>query len=171
MSASLITSGHHILISMGSNIDRVRYTQNGLRALQEAFGSLILSPTYESKAVGFDGAPFYNLVISAVTDLSIADVNALFKTIEQDNDRVRSEEKYAPRTLDIDLLTYDDVVCIEPVVLPRPEITFHAFCLRPMADLVPNHIHPGTGKTYQQMWETFSAPEQTLWPVDIQWKL
>ncbi|MCP3427873.1 2-amino-4-hydroxy-6-hydroxymethyldihydropteridine diphosphokinase [Opacimonas viscosa] len=162
---------HHILISIGSNINREYYTQRGLQALHNAFAELTLSPTYETAAVGFNGSPFYNLVASAYTDLSITEVNAVFKQIEQDNDRVRSEEKYAARTLDIDLLTYDDVVSIEPIVLPRPEITFHAFCLRPMADLVPDLIHPGTGQTYQAMWDAFSAPEQKLWQVDIQWSI
>ncbi len=162
---------HHILISIGSNIQREYYTQRGLQSLKDAFEQILISPTYESAAVGFVGNPFYNLVVSAMTDLSIAEVNRLFKQIEDENDRDRSEKKFAPRTLDIDLLTYDDTVCIEPVVLPRPEIEYHAFCLKPMADLVPEHVHPGTGKTYAQMWATFDRPEQTLWTINKQWNL
>jgi 2-amino-4-hydroxy-6-hydroxymethyldihydropteridine diphosphokinase len=160
---------HHILISVGSNIRRKHYTLRGLQALKDAFGSIVLSPTYESEAVGFVGSAFYNLVVSATTDKSISEVNALFKAIEDKNDRDRSEKKFAPRTLDIDLLTYDDTVCIDPVVLPRPEIAYHAFCLKPLADLVPTHIHPGTKRTYRDMWAAFDRPEQLLWTKDIHW--
>ena len=162
---------HHILISVGSNIRREFYTQRGLQALKDAFSHIVISPTYESEAVGFSGSPFYNLVVSAMTELSVAEVNALFKAIEDANDRDRSEKKFAPRTLDIDLLTYDDIVCIEPVVLPRPEIEYHAFCLQPMADLVPEHIHPGTQLTYATMWAAFDRPEQKLWKIHTEWNL
>lgn len=162
---------HHILISVGSNINREHYTQRGLQALKDAFEHILLSPTYESAAVGFTGNAFYNLVVSAMTELSIIEVNTLFKQIEDDNDRDRTEKKYAPRTLDIDLLTYDDTVCIEPIVLPRPEIEYHAFCLRPLADLVPEHIHPATKQSYKTMWAAFDKPEQALWDANIQWKL
>lgn len=162
---------HHILISLGSNVDREQYTQAGISALAKYLTDIRLSSTYESEAVGFAGAPFYNLVMSAYTDLSIAEVGRLFKDIEQQNGRLKSDKKFAPRTLDIDLLTYDDVICVEPVVLPRPEIEFHAFVLQPLAELVPTHIHPSTRQNYAQLWAQFEHPEQKLWIVDLTWRV
>lgn len=162
-------SQHHILISLGSNVDREYYTQAGITALTERLTDIHLSSTYESEAVGFSGAAFYNLVMSAYTDMSIAEVVRFFKDIEHKNGRTRADIKFAPRTLDIDLLTYDDVVCVEPVVLPRPEIEYHAFVLAPLAELLPNKLHPSTQMSYAQMWAEFEQPEQKLWTIDITW--
>ncbi|CAI8210186.1 MAG: 2-amino-4-hydroxy-6-hydroxymethyldihydropteridinepyrophosphokinase [Glaciecola sp. HTCC2999] len=162
-------SQHHILISLGSNVEREHYTQVGITALTEHLSDVRLSSTYESEAVGFAGAAFYNLVMSAYTDMSIVEVVRFFKEIEHQNGRTRADIKYAPRTLDIDLLTYDDVVCVEPVVLPRPEIEFHAFVLAPLAELVPTEVHPSTQLSYAQMWAEFDQPEQKLWTIDITW--
>ena len=162
-------SQHHILISLGSNVDREHYTQAGITALAQYLTDVRLSSTYESEAVGFSGAAFYNLVMSAYTEMSITEVGRFFKDIEHQNGRTRTDIKYAPRTLDIDLLTYDDVVCVEPVVLPRPEIEYHAFVLAPLAELVPDEVHPTTKLSYAQMWAEFDKPEQKLWTIDITW--
>lgn len=171
MSATQPTQSHHILISLGSNVDRQRYTQAGITALSTHLSNIQLSSTYESEAVGFAGAPFYNLVMSAYTTLDIAEVGRLFKEIEHQNGRLKTDKKFAPRTLDIDLLTYDDVICVEPVVLPRPEIEYHAFVLEPLAELVPTIVHPNTNKSYAQLWAEFDQPEQKLWIVDLTWRV
>lgn len=171
MSASQHSYPHHILISLGSNVDRQRHTQAGISALAEHLSDIRLSSTYESEAVGFAGAPFYNLVMSAYTNLSIDEVGRLFKAIEHQNGRLKTDKKFAPRTLDIDLLTYDDVICVEPVVLPRPEIEYHAFVLQPLAELVPSIVHPNTQKDYAQLWAEFDKPEQKLWIVDLTWRV
>jgi len=103
--------------------------------------------------------------------LDIAEVGRLFKEIEHQNGRLKTDKKFAPRTLDIDLLTYDDVICVEPVVLPRPEIEYHAFVLEPLAELVPTIVHPNTNKSYAQLWAEFDQPEQKLWIVDLTWRV
>ena len=162
---------HHILISLGSNVDRQQHTQKGIIALAQRLTGITLSSTYESEAVGFAGAPFYNLVMSAYTDMDIAQVCRFFKDIEHANGRLRTDIKFAPRTLDIDLLTFDDTICVEPVVLPRPEIDYHAFVLQPLAELVPEMIHPSNGQSYAKLWTEFDRPEQKLWTVDITWSL
>ena len=84
---------------------------------------------YESEAVGFSGDPFYNLVAAADTNLSVADCVALFKQIEDVYGRDRSNGRFSGRTLDLDLLTYGDLICENPIILPRPEITENAFSL------------------------------------------
>ena len=65
---------HFILISVGSNIDKTKNTDAGLSGLSHAFVDVQLSPVYESEAVGFKGNTFFNLVVSAKTDLSIGGV-------------------------------------------------------------------------------------------------
>ena len=92
---------HHILISVGSNIDKENNTKEGLQALYEAFGELALSTIYESESVGFEGDNFYNLVVSGFTQKNVADVCSTLKEIEDKLGRVRGK-KLGNRTLDLD---------------------------------------------------------------------
>lgn len=167
----MASSKHCILISIGSNIDKEFNTRRGLDALHHAFGSIIVSPIYESKSIGFDGDNFYNSVVLAYTGKSIAQVCDVLKGIEDDCGRTRHSAKFSSRTLDLDLLTYDNVICSKPISLPREEIHYNAFVLRPMADIVPEHIHPISTKSYAQMWQAFDKSQQQLWPVPFSWSV
>ena len=95
--------------------------------------------------------------------------NISLKAIEKDNGRVHTDKKFCARTLDLDLLTYDSKVTTTPVVLPREEICYNAFVLWPLAELVPNDIHPETQETYAKMWQNFDKQKQQLWPIDFTW--
>lgn len=160
---------HTILISIGSNIDREYYTQRALDGLKLEFTDVRHSSVYESASVGFDGSPFYNYVVAAKTHLPVKEVCATLKAIERQNGRTPSEKKFSSRTLDLDLLTYDELVCDNPISLPRDEITFNAFVLWPLAELVPNAVHPITRKTYAQMWAEFDQSSQSLKPINFAW--
>lgn len=160
---------HRIYISLGSNVDRQKYTANGLDALAEHFSNLTFSRVFESESVGFEGSHFYNLVVGADTELSITQVCAVLKRAEQQNGRKRTEKKFAPRTLDLDLLLYDDVITNEGVELPRGEIEYNAFVLQPLAEIAPQEIHPVTGKTFASMWQAYDN-KQKLWPVAFSWQ-
>ncbi|ALM91812.1 MULTISPECIES: 2-amino-4-hydroxy-6-hydroxymethyldihydropteridine diphosphokinase [Alteromonas] len=160
---------HTILISVGSNIDKEHYIRESIKALKQNFDDVSYSSVYESESVGFDGSAFYNLVAKAVTSMSIIEVRDTFRQIESDNGRKHGEKKFCSRTLDLDLLTYDDQVTHEPVVLPREEILYNAFVLWPLAELVPNDIHPVEGKTYEALWQAFDKEKQTLSPINFTW--
>ncbi|AWL11098.1 2-amino-4-hydroxy-6-hydroxymethyldihydropteridine diphosphokinase [Saliniradius amylolyticus] len=157
-----------IYISLGTNVEREYHTQQGLDALQQAFGRLILSPLYESEAVGFDGNAFYNMVIGADTQRSLKQVCVLLKQIEADNGRVHGDKKFAPRTLDLDLLLYDTLITDHPTQLPRGEILYNAFVLRPLAEVAPDRIHPEVERSYAELWQDYDRP-QKLWPVTLNW--
>ncbi|WP_394129671.1 2-amino-4-hydroxy-6-hydroxymethyldihydropteridine diphosphokinase [Shewanella maritima] len=156
-----------IFISLGTNIDPQRHLTAGLVELHQAFGELQFSRVFESEPVGFSGTNFLNMVAIAQTDKPIADVVSIFKQIEQDNGRVRGEKKFSPRSLDIDLLLYDDAVCSEPVALPRGEILYNAFVLWPLAEVAPHLLHPIKQQTYAQLWHDYDKSTQKLWPVDF----
>lgn len=158
-----------IYISLGSNIDRDKNIRAGLDALYLALGDLVLSQVYESEAVGFDGSHFLNLVAGAETDLSISELDELFKYIESKNGRVRGGAKFAPRTLDIDLLLYDQLITDTGVILPREEILHNAFVLLPLAEIATELKHPLAGKTYQQLWQGFPQDSQQLWSISFDW--
>ena len=160
---------HTIYISVGSNVDREKNTRAGLDALFRVFDRLRLSTVYESEAVGFNGSHFYNLVVEATTTLSIEQVCKVLKDIEDQNGRIRGEKKFAPRTLDLDLLLYDDVITDSGVQIPRDEICFNAFVLLPLSELAPDMLHPVKQQTFSSMWQALDAKEQKLWPIEFTW--
>ena len=160
---------HQIYISVGSNVDRDRHTRGGINALKTYFSEIELSRVYESEAVGFKGSHFYNLVVGAKTALPIDEVCRVLKRIESEHGRVRGEKKFSPRTLDLDLLLFDDVITDEGVEIPRGEICTNAFVLQPLAEIAPELVHPTTGETIGSMWENYDKARQQLWPIEFQW--
>ncbi|WP_336367340.1 2-amino-4-hydroxy-6-hydroxymethyldihydropteridine diphosphokinase [Marinobacter sp. C2H3] len=159
-----------VYLSIGSNIDRKRHVSGALDALADAFGELEISPVYESEAVGFDGSPFYNLVVGIETDLAVGELSRRFKQLEAEHGRRRDVPKFSARTLDVDILTYGDAVGeIDGVELPRGEILKNAFVLRPLADVAPDRRHPRCRQTYEALWQAHRSG-QKLWPVDFHWR-
>jgi 2-amino-4-hydroxy-6-hydroxymethyldihydropteridine diphosphokinase len=160
---------HIIYISVGSNVDKEKHTKAGLQGMYQAFGELTLSSVFESESVGFEGNNFYNLVIKACTKLSIAEVCCVLKNIEQDNKRQRGEQKFAPRTLDLDLLLYDSQVTSRPIALPRPEVLYNAFVLKPLAEIAADEVHPEVNKSYANLWQAYDKSQQKLWAIKFDW--
>lgn len=153
-----------IYISVGSNINRETNIRGAVRELEAALGSIMLSSVYESEAIGFVGDAFYNMVVGADTTLEVADVVSLCKQIEDNYGRIRDGVKYCGRSLDLDLLTYDQLISVHPVELPRPEILQNAFVLQPLAEIAPDTKHPVLQQSYQSLWQAYQIP-QKLWVV------
>lgn len=151
-----------VYVGIGSNVDRRDNIRAALERLRSLFPLYVKSAVYDTKAVGFDGDDFYNLVIGFDTDVPLAELDALLHTIEADMGRDRTGPRYGARTLDLDLLLYGDVV--NPggdVELPREDIERFAFVLAPLAEIAPQERHPVTGKTFARMWQDFD-PRQKL---------
>lgn len=160
-----------VYLSLGSNIDRKRHISAALDALTERFGSLEISTVYESVAVGFEGDSFYNLVVGINSDLAVGEITKVLKHIEDCNGRDRSAPKFGPRSLDIDILTVDNLAGeIDGIKLPRNEVLKNAFVLQPLAELADDMIHPLTDKTIGQHWQEFDKTSQDLWPVKFDWQ-
>jgi 2-amino-4-hydroxy-6-hydroxymethyldihydropteridine diphosphokinase len=158
-----------IFISLGTNVQREQNLRSGLIALQQAFGALQLSSLFESDAVGFHGNAFYNLVIGASTDYSVQQVAELLRDIEYLHGRPEQAKKYSPRTLDLDLLLYEQLILTQPAQIPRDEITSNAFVLWPLAELAPQHMHPILQESYQQLWQRFDKSSQPIRKVPFTW--
>lgn len=153
-----------IYISIGSNIDPKLNIQYALEDLQQAFGDIESSGWYESKSVGFEGDNFINLVVQANTELSITEANDYLHRIEDQHGRDRSGPRFSSRTIDLDLILYDDQIFEQgKLKIPRDEILENAFVLLPLSELAPHLKHPLIDKTYLELWNEFDQASQVLW--------
>lgn len=147
----------HVWVSIGSNIQRERHIRAALADLRETFGELIVSPVYETEAVGFKGDAFFNLVVGFDTELTPTALHGLMREIEARHGRERNGGKFAARTLDLDLLTYGEFITDEGgKALPRDEILRYGFVLAPLADVAGEEMHPELAESYQSLWERFA---------------
>ena len=157
-----------IFISIGSNIDKEQHIRGALQALRQHFGPLHCSGVYESKAVGFDGENFYNLVVGANTDTALETVITTLRDIEQQHGRQRDGARYSSRTLDLDLLLYGDAIRhAGDVDIPRGEIEHYAFVLQPLAEIAPQLRHPERDLNYAELWQRFDKQGLRQWRTDI----
>ena len=111
------------------------------------------SPVYRTPAVGFEGPDFLNAAAVLDTDLDPFALNDWLHALEDAQGRQRGGARFASRTLDIDIVFFDDLVMTGPgnLALPRPELR-HAFVLKPLADIAPDHRVPTTGDTLAALW-------------------
>ncbi len=159
-----------VYLSIGSNIDREVNIRGGVADLKKTFGEVTLSRVYESESVGFEGDNFYNLVAAIDTAMTPVEVSNTLHEIEAEHGRTREGPRFSSRTLDIDLLIYDELITSDNgLQLPRDEITKNAFVLWPLAEIAPEEKHPVIKQTYDEMWQQFDKQKQSLWPVTFQW--
>lgn len=147
-----MTSRHHVVISVGSNLgDRLGTLQGCVHAISglPETDVLAVSPVYETAPVGGPAQPDYlNAVLIAGTGLAPPDLLAGTRRIEADFGRIRVEGsgRFGPRTLDIDIIGYDEQISDDPVLtLPHPRAYERAFVLAPWSDLDPEARLPGRG--------------------------
>lgn len=158
-------------VGIGSNIDRENSIRGAVRELAALYGPLTLSPVYESKAHGFEGDNFYNLVAGFDTAEPIERIKESLSPIELRFGRRRQENRFSARTLDLDLLLYGDIVRHDGRVnLPHPDIRRYAFVLRPLADIAPDLRHPETKMAYSEMWNQFKNKNQEIRAVKFEFE-
>ncbi len=157
-----------VFVGIGSNVEPERRIREALRLMRQRFGALRISPVYRNPAVGFQGDDFYNLVVGFQSNGQVAALNAALDEIEEQCGRLRGGPRFAPRTLDLDLLLYGDLVTESPVRLPRREILKYAYVLKPLVDLAADRRHPVTGRSFAEHWREFDAAAEPLVPVPLQ---
>jgi len=124
--------------------------------LRREFPDVRFSPWYRNRAVGFEGADFINLVAGFTTTLSIEAVIARLQAIEALCGRPRDAPRWAPRSMDLDLLLYGELIRDEPrLKLPSPDLLKRAFMLGPLADIAPDLVHPLEKVTIGELWQRF----------------
>jgi 2-amino-4-hydroxy-6-hydroxymethyldihydropteridine diphosphokinase len=141
-----------VFISAGSNSgDRLNYLRESLHQLEgEALSISEISSVYETEPWEFeDPVPFLNLCFSCFTSWNPPALMKHLLDVEQVLGRVRHKEAgYCSRTLDLDILFWDDLHIYSPdLQIPHPRAHLRRFVLAPMAELAPDYIHPEFGKT------------------------
>jgi 2-amino-4-hydroxy-6-hydroxymethyldihydropteridine diphosphokinase len=153
MAFSVMTDEILISVAFGSNLgDRSHHLSAAAAALGHVFRPVAASAVYgTAPQYVLDQPPFLNAVALYGCRVPPLEVLDILQDLEWQHGRVRSL-RHGPRTLDLDLLAYGDVVLETPrLVLPHPGIAERAFVLRPWADVAPGWRHPGTGQTVAGM--------------------
>ncbi len=154
-------------LGLGSNVEAKRHIKIAVHALIRMFGDAEVSPIYRSKAVGFEGDDFINLVVRIQTDLKPLELRQYLRNLEENHGRDRGAPKWSDRTLDVDILLFGDLVIdSEKLTLPRPEIVHFAHVLKPLADIAPDLIHPVEGLSYAEIWTRGDWKEAGLELID-----
>jgi 2-amino-4-hydroxy-6-hydroxymethyldihydropteridine diphosphokinase len=156
-----------VYVAAGSNVEPLVNLSRALRELGRHY-QLRHSSAYRNKAVGFAGEDFINLVVSFDTTDSLPQVIARLHEAEAVCGRPRDAPKWAPRTMDLDLLIYGDEIRDEPgLKLPRPDLVKRPYMLRPMAELAPELKHPTLGKTMRELWVQIDGDDHAMTAVAL----
>ena len=153
-------------LGLGSNVFAETHIRAGILELEKDFENVVLSPVYSSTAVGFDGDDFINLIARVETELHPMDLRQYLRDLEDRYGRKRDVPKFSDRSLDIDILLYDDLVLRSPVLeIPRAEILKFSHVLKPLADLEPKLIHPTELRSMSEIWESSGLKDDYLKPL------
>jgi 2-amino-4-hydroxy-6-hydroxymethyldihydropteridine diphosphokinase len=133
-------------ISLGSNIQPEKHLRLAAERLLELGEQVYFSHVYQSTAVGpIRQEDFLNAAAKLCTDFDPLTIRRRLRQIEAALGRIRTEDKYAPRTIDLDLcLLGDRILRTESLVLPDPGLLVHPHLVVPMAELDPEFPHPET---------------------------
>ena len=159
-----------VYVAAGSNVEPIGNLRRALGVLAAHYPGLRVSRAWRNRAVGFEGDDFVNLAVGFETGDDVRAVLGRLHEAEAACGRARNAPKWAPRSMDLDILLYGDMVCDEPgLVLPRPDLTCRAYMLGPMAELAPDLVHPLERATMAELWSRFDRDAHPMKTVDLGW--
>jgi deoxyguanosine kinase len=151
----LVQNYEMVCFSLGSNLgDRLEYLQKALAALGEVFGKpLLISSVYETQGWGVKDHPSYlNAIVCFQTLMPPEDLLSRILAIETKYGRIRKKNKIKPRTIDIDILFYDNLVLKKDnLTIPHPLIKYRKFVLLPLSEIMGDFIHPEYGQSIKEL--------------------
>ena len=160
---------HTAFISIGSNMgDKLDHCRNAIAALSALEGVTIIgrAPFYKTSPVDYlEQDWFVNTAVQVSTELEPSALLAELQRIQQEAGRVAREIRFGPRTIDLDIIFFDDrIVRTEELEIPHPRMHKRRFVLKPICDIEPETIHPGLGRTVRELLETLDDDQQRIEP-------
>jgi 2-amino-4-hydroxy-6-hydroxymethyldihydropteridine diphosphokinase len=150
-----------VIILLGSNINPAVNIRLGAITLAEHLPILRSSSVWLTPAVGADGPDFYNAAVACQTDMTADKLKySLLRPIEEQLGRVRTSNKYAPRTMDLDAIILDGTIL-------EPRLWETAFILLPVSELVPSLKHPGSGLSLAMLAEKMTPDSGAICMADF----
>lgn len=149
-----------LYLLLGGNLgDKKKIFEEARELLGERIGEIsALSAVYETEPWGFQSENvFWNQVLKIETGLSSEEILRKTQQIEQDLGRIRKENRYESRMIDIDILFYGDkIIKKEDLIIPHPRIQIRKFTLVPLCEIAPELVHPVLKKSIRQLLEECS---------------
>jgi 2-amino-4-hydroxy-6-hydroxymethyldihydropteridine diphosphokinase len=163
------TSPELAFISLGSNIDPESYLPLAIRSLHSIGRILKTSKVYQNAPIDRPEQPdFLNAAVLIQTDLQPLEIRLRLRAIEADLDRVRVEDKYAARTIDLDLCLFGDQIYRSPeLTLPDPDIEKRPHLAIPLSELDPHFIHPLTHLSLEKIAGRLSKDSDLSYREDV----
>ncbi|MBK9730501.1 MAG: 2-amino-4-hydroxy-6-hydroxymethyldihydropteridine diphosphokinase [Chitinophagaceae bacterium] len=145
---------HTAYLLLGSNVgDRNHHLQHAIEKISDQAGAIIkMSSVYETQPWGVTQQDDYlNLAVQTETRLSALELFKILQQIEASEGRV-NPIKNTPRTLDIDILFFDDTVIDEgSLIIPHPRLHLRRFVLEPLSEIAPFFVHPTLNKSVEEL--------------------
>ncbi|MGD0582234.1 MAG: 2-amino-4-hydroxy-6-hydroxymethyldihydropteridine diphosphokinase [Bacteroidales bacterium] len=142
-------------LGLGSNLgDRIGFLKEATRMIGESAGKIIaVSSVYETEPVEVEkGGDFLNMVVCVGTDLSPSGLLGRILMIESKLGRIRCETRYSSRTIDIDILFYNnEIIENDSLSIPHPRLHLRKFVLIPINELATGLVHPVLGKSIKEL--------------------
>lgn len=149
---------NHAYLSLGSNIAPEHNLPAAVTQLARCGRVLAVSSVWQTAPVGLlDQPDFLNAAVLLETPLSARTLRQqAIAAIEDKLGRVRTENKNAPRTIDVDIMLFNrDIISLGQRHIPDPEVLERPFVAVPLAEIAPGYVHPETGQTLQQIARRF----------------
>jgi 2-amino-4-hydroxy-6-hydroxymethyldihydropteridine diphosphokinase len=158
-------------VAVGSNIDPGRNMMEAIRQMASLLHIVGISTVYLSEALGRqEQPPYYNCVVEIDSESGPEELRTQFRKIEMDLGRQRGPDRYAARTIDLDLILYDDLMLnTNDITLPDPEILHRPFLAFPLHELAPDLTLPGLGTTIADV--VSRLPAEQICPLEEYTKL
>ena len=150
-----------VYVGLGSNIEPERCLEQAVHTLRGHFSVLRCSSVYRSPAYGFSGADFLNLVAVFDSSLQVQQIEQMLSAAEAAQGRPRRQQRFGPRSLDLDLLLYGSTVNASKR-LPRADVLRYPFVLAPLCELAPELKHPVIGTELGDIWASMSRDGHAL---------
>ena len=163
------TKAVEVVLLAGSNVDKERCLPESIRKLRRHPDITVraVSTCYESEAVGgpADAPDFYNAAVLITTALDPETLRERLHQIEDELGRIRTDDPNEPRTADLDIIYYGDLVKeYDDFSIPDPAAEKEAYIAGPVSEIAPRHVHPVSGRTTTEIADTIIAEHPEVAP-------